>query len=96
LPDLTGKTLAEAEIESLNVGFIHRKTTAGGYQEWRHTDGSSVWIGPDGEVDRFLPKIQPDRTKKGFQPRIDQHGNYVPHLPGTSGSHHTGEIIILP
>jgi len=75
---------------------LYTKTTRGGYQEWRHPDGSSIWIGPDGEVDRFLPKIQPDPTKKGYQPRIDQYGNRIPNLPGTSGGHHTGEKINLP
>jgi hypothetical protein len=93
LPDLTGKTRQEAEDELNKTGFQKGKTTSGGYERWRHTDGSEVWVGPDGEVDRFLPKEKSPTTGKLFPPRVDQYGNRIPWKPGTPGGHHTGEII---
>jgi hypothetical protein len=95
VPDLTGKTRQEAEEELNDNGFQKDKTTPGGYERWRHEDGSEIWIGPDGEVDRFLPKERSSVTGKMYKPRIDQHGNRIPWQPGTAGGHHTGEIINL-
>jgi hypothetical protein len=50
LPDLTGKTPAEADQELEKAGFKQGKTTAGGYQHWKHSDGSEIWIRLEGGV----------------------------------------------
>jgi RHS repeat-associated protein len=42
VPDLTGKPRIQAEQELADGGFEKGKTTAGGYQRWRHPDGSEI------------------------------------------------------
>jgi RHS repeat-associated protein len=97
LPDLTGKTRKEAAEILDATGFSRRlrpggeTTTPGGYEEWRHADGSRVWIAPpdqESKVSRFTPDSK--KTRK----RIDQYGNVIPNLPGTAGGHDTGEKLI--
>ncbi len=87
LPDLSGKSKEEAEKELKKAGFEKKGTTKGGYEEYRHPDGSRVWVRPDGEIIRLGPKVQnPDPNKKGHRPRINPNGN-------VTDSHNTGEIL---
>jgi RHS repeat-associated protein len=92
IPDLTGKPRSIVEKLLIDKGFEARKTTPGGYQGWKHPDKSEIWIGPDLEVDRFLPKEKSTLTGKMYQPRIDQNGNRIVQ-DSTKSRHHTGEII---
>jgi hypothetical protein len=48
------RTLARSELEKL--GFKRKPNTAGGYERWRHADGSEVQIRPDGEVVQTAPR----------------------------------------
>jgi hypothetical protein len=89
LPNLTGKTRAEAEQLLKEKGFEYKGPTQGGYQKWYHPDGSRVQIRPNGECARTGPKI-PGRGGKMYSPRYGPDGNPLP--PGAS--HNTGEIIV--
>ncbi|MBP0038331.1 MAG: hypothetical protein J7519_11590, partial [Roseofilum sp. SID1] len=94
VPDLTGIPRSDVENILKQKGFVGKKPTPGGYQQWKHADGSKIWIGPDLEIDRFRPKVQnPDPNKKGYNPRVDQYGKEIPNDPSIKGKHHTGEII---
>lgn len=70
IPDLSGKTREEADVILRNAGLKattnNPSTTPGGYTKYTFDDGSYIWIGPDGEIDR-LPK----QTKETRGWRID-------------------------
>jgi len=69
------------------AGFNDKGETAGGYREFEHEDKSKIYIRPDGEVVRTGPKVQiPDENKRGYRPRVDQHGKITQ-------DHSTGEIV---
>jgi hypothetical protein len=53
LPNLGGMTQEEADEALEGSGFTKGSTTKGGYTKYTHPDGSVVWIGPDGEIDRI-------------------------------------------
>jgi len=91
LPDLTGKTSVEADQELEKAGFKQGKTTAGGYQHWKHSDGSEIWIRPNGEIVRVGPKIKSTNTGKLYSPRFGPDGRQLK----PTDSHNTGEIIII-
>ena len=76
LKDLTGSTMSEAESALKNSGFVFKSLTAGGYHQWRHTDGSVIWIRPNGEIVRPGPKIRSSGGRM-FAPRFNQRGERV-------------------
>lgn len=86
VPDLSGRTLAEAEAELTAQGFRLAGQTKGGYRHWRHPDGSDIWIRPNGEIQRLGPKIDPGPNSKNYAPRYDRTGNPTP-------NHHTEEYV---
>ena|GEM_PF-1962732 len=95
LPDLTGIDGEIAEETLGENGFTKKPTsTAGGYQEWKHKDGSRVFVRPNGEVIRQGP----NRPRRGHpnarwvRDRYGPNGEHIPHDPGNE-THNTGEII---
>lgn len=87
LPDMTGKTRLEAVQELEGKGFRYKSTTAGGYRQFVHSDGSIVWIRPNGEVTRSGPEILSKEGKK-YRPRFDQNGRKI-----NADEHNTGEFL---
>lgn len=82
---LNGKT-EEAKKILKDAGFKPQSITKGGYEQWRHPDGSRIWIRPDGEVIRLGPKtVSPEGNS--FRPRFNPDGS-------PSSTHNTGERII--
>ena len=77
---------AEADVFLRSLGAEVR-TTAGGYTRYKFSDGSEVWIRPNGEVVR-LPQREYDpqgqRTNKGM--RLDENG-------ALTATHTTGERV---
>lgn len=82
LHDLHGMPLLNALWHLERAAFHLHHTTKGGYTEFRHPDGSTIWIRPHGEVIRLGPKTRGKR----YRQRYDQHGQVVT-------THATGEII---
>ena len=74
-------------MELRNHGFEYHSTTKGGYVQYRHADGSRVWIRPDGEVLRLAPKVAPADGGKWYNPRIDINGNPI-------DTHNPGEFVV--
>ncbi|WP_040793486.1 hypothetical protein [Nocardia paucivorans] len=87
VPDLHGHTLERAEAEMSRSGFTFKSETAGGYRRYRAKDKSEIWIRPNGEVQRFGPKVSPGPNQKSYRPR---------YLPGGTETqeHSTGEMVI--
>jgi RHS repeat-associated protein len=86
LPNLTGKSREEADKELEDAGFSPKGETKGGYKEYRHPDGSRIWIRPNGDIVRLNPKVQPEGGGKGYRPRIGPDGTRI-------GTHNTGEKL---
>lgn len=86
VPNLTQRTLLEAEQRLTELEFRFKNTTAGGYRQWKHADGSVIWIRPNGEVVRTGPKIR-SSSGKMYAPRIDQYGR-------RASEHNTGEFLV--
>lgn len=84
VPDLNGLSETEALAHLDSAGFVFRHVTQGGYREFRHADGSRIWIRPDGEVIRLGPKV-PGRK---YRSRYDARGVLTE-------EHSTGEKIVL-
>ena len=64
-------------------GFVYHGTTKGGFVRYRNTNGSEVWIRPNGEVIRLGPKVKPTGGGKAYHPRVDASGNPIDtHNPG--------------
>jgi predicted RNA binding protein YcfA (HicA-like mRNA interferase family) len=74
LPDLTGWTAVQAVQAFEEAGFTFHHTTRGGYNQFNHSDGSQIWVKPNGEVVRLGPKVK-GRASKKYRRRFDQHGN---------------------
>jgi len=65
LPKLGGMTREAAKEALEKNGFKKQGVTKGGYEKWGHSDGSKVWIGPDGGIDKIPPggggyRVTPD------------------------------------
>ena len=88
LPDLTGEDFSAAERVILEAGFSPRSRTRGGYIEFRHPDGSKLWVRPTGELVRMGPKVQSTMFRRFYNPRFDQHGK-------PTELHSTGEVLGL-
>lgn len=84
LADLSGVAETVALIRITAAGFLLHGTTRGGYREWRHPDGSAIWIRPSGEVIR----LGPHTPGKKHRQRYDQIGD-------KTTTHSTGEAIKL-
>jgi hypothetical protein len=86
LPNLQGMSRADAHIAIRNKGFQYHGTTSGGYVRYRHSDGSEIWIRPNGEVMRLGPKPpgQPNRPRYDPSGNVADHpqGEFLPPLPG--------------
>lgn len=52
LPSMGSLSSATAATMLQSAGFSHRSTTSGGNQQWRHPDGSTVWLMNEGRVVR--------------------------------------------
>lgn len=93
LPNLTGLSRIRARLEMEKLGFRRLPNTGGGYERWKHPDGSEIQIRPNGEVVRTGPS-QPKADGTGnFKPRIDPTGQEIPFKPGGPNTHNTGEIV---
>jgi hypothetical protein len=86
LPDLSGKSLADAEKNMLDRGFSFKNETKGGYRRYTHPDGSTVWIRPNGEVQRIGPKIDPGPNLPNYSKRYGPDGQLT-------GDHSTKEFV---
>ncbi|MEU7749689.1 polymorphic toxin-type HINT domain-containing protein, partial [Nonomuraea sp. NPDC049158] len=87
LPNLHGKSLAEAEQEIYSRGFTFKSETKGGYRRYDHSDGSVLWIRPNGEVQRIGPKIDPGPNQKNYSVRYGPDGK-------VATGHSTGEFVV--
>ncbi len=67
---LNGLSRQEADEFLRSLGPTRVNTTSGGYTQYTFGDGSRVWIGPDGVVDRVA---SPSIAGRGW--RIDPSGN---------------------
>lgn len=85
LPNCTGVPGIKFIKKLSRAGFVSYGKTRGGYLEFRHTDGSVIWIRPNGEIVRLGPKIA-GTTGKKYRPRFDQYGE-------KTHTHSTGEIV---
>jgi RHS repeat-associated protein len=86
LRDLTGKSQAEVSDILSKAGFKYVKTTKGGYRYYTHSDGSQIWIGPNGRIVRLGARVwNSDGTQK-YNPRYNQYGVLTQ-------VHDTGEYI---
>jgi hypothetical protein len=81
-------TRADFHITLRSQGYEFHHTTRGGYVLYRHTNGSQIWIKPNGQVIRLGPPI----PGSAYRPRIDASGNpiithdpneFVAGLPGS-------------
>jgi len=82
LPDLSRCSLPTAVRWMEQAGFrFHDVEGGGGYREFRHPDGSEIWIRPSGEIVRLGPKV----TGK-HRARYDQRGK-------KTASNNTGEKL---
>jgi hypothetical protein len=87
LPDLTGKTRPEADKALTDAGFKHTGTSAGGYENYQHPDGSRVYIRPNGEVIRTPPpEYAADGSRSNKGARVGPDGE-------PTDKHNTGEIL---
>ena len=90
VPNLSGFSLKKADEAIYKAGYKRRgDMIRGRYIEYRHLDGSKIWIRPNGEIVRGGPKIQPDPNKRAFHPRYDYTGQLLP----PQAQHHTGEFV---
>lgn len=78
LSTLEGMDRADAHIAIRSLGFEYNGMTAGLYVRYRHSDGSVIWIRPNGEVMRLGPKLPGQR----YCPRYDPNGNVGHHPQG--------------
>ncbi len=77
---------ADFHITVRKKGYDFHAMTKDGYIQYRNTDGSRIWVRPDGEVIRLGPKVTPTEGGKRYRPRIDTTGNRI-------GTHNPGEFI---
>jgi hypothetical protein len=70
-----------------NNGFRSKGRTAGGNVEYKHPDGRTVWIRPNGEVITIRKEWAPCGTRK-MPVRYQWDGTPVP-----GGGHSTGEFV---
>jgi hypothetical protein len=87
LPDLTDATKTVVTRRLVSAGFEPHRITRGGYAEFRHPDGSAIWIRPSGEVIRLGPRVASASGKK-YRRRYDQYGH-------VTSLHSTGEVVSL-
>ena len=92
LPDLTGKTQAEADVALGEAGF-EKEANAGSYQRYGHEDGSQISIGPDGRVVRQGTPIRSGANARSYRRRYGPDGKQIQHDPSGSNTHNTGEVI---
>jgi hypothetical protein len=91
IPDLSGKTRAEADALLRSEGATV-KTTSGGYTHYVFPDRSEIWIRPDGEVIRLeAPRYGPTGARINKRQRLGPNGELLPRSPA---SHHTGERLV--
>lgn len=89
LVDLSRTSLPTAVRWLERAGFLFRGATDGGYREFRHPDGSVIWIRPNGEVVRTGPRVaSTSGSGKRFRHRFNQTGQ-------RTELHSTGELIRL-
>ncbi len=81
------KNRLELNKELTNKGFNCKGTTEGGYVEYKHTDGTTVWVRPDGEIITVKKEWLPDGSKK-VPVRYNWDGT-----PVKEGGHNTGEFV---
>ena len=75
IPDLGGSTLPEAGEKLTDGGFATGGSSPGGYDVYRHPDGSRITIKPDGTIVRTGPKtLAGSDTGKKYRPRVDSEG----------------------
>lgn len=86
IPNLHGKSLDEAEMQIFGQGFKFKSETGGGYRRYDHSDGSVLWIRPNGEVQRIGPKIDPGPNQKNYSQRYGPDGQ-------VTTEHSTGEVV---
>ncbi|WP_110945800.1 hypothetical protein [Streptomyces avicenniae] len=67
LSSLRGRSLADAEQDMFGQGFSFTSETGGGYRRYGHSDGSQIWIRPNGEVQRLGPSIDPGPNQKNYR-----------------------------
>jgi RHS repeat-associated protein len=81
LRNLAGMGRGQARSELSKEGFKRKPDTGGSYEKWKHSDGSEVWIRPNGEVVRVpSAKTVQQAGKSGKGWRVDPDGNVVrPH-----------------
>ena len=68
-------------------GFVNRGQTQGGYVEYAHSDGTRVWVRPNGEVITVRREWLSDGSRK-INVRYQWDGTPVP-----NGGHNTGEFV---
>jgi RHS repeat-associated protein len=86
ISNLHGKNLAEAEQAMFGQGFSFTSETKGGYRRYDHSDGSQIWIRPNGEVQRLSPSISPGPNQKNYRQRYGPDGQ-------VTQEHSTGEMV---
>jgi predicted RNA binding protein YcfA (HicA-like mRNA interferase family) len=99
LPDLTGKSLEEAEGTLAASGFV-AIANRGAYRRWQHTDGSIVHMSDVGRIVREGPQVIPVQGR-AYRRRYASTGRqiiYDPsirHDPTKPNTHDTGEVVQL-
>jgi hypothetical protein len=88
---LAGKTLDEVERILKGHGFKFKSRTSGGYRKYVHSDGSEIWIRPNGGVKRVGPKRTGPGGKR-YGDRYGPDGEEIPYDPGAN-THDTGECL---
>ena len=81
------KNRTELNRQLTDRGFNCKGTTEGGYVEYKHSDGTTVWVRPDGEIITVKKEWLPDGSKK-VPVRYNWDGT-----PVKDGGHNTGEFV---
>ena len=68
---------ADLHIQLRDRGFTYHATTKGGYVRYTHSNGSNVYIRPNGQVLRTGPPRTPAGGGKAYNPRVDAFGNRI-------------------
>ncbi|MFI6169032.1 hypothetical protein ACIBCN_19800 [Nocardia sp. NPDC051052] len=91
IPNLDGKSLAEAEKATENSGFAKwGRETPGEYIRYDNGDGSKIFIRPDGEIECLAAKVDAGPNSKDWHPHIG------PDTGKWTNEHNTGERVVRP
>ena len=96
LPDLTGKTLVEAEGILAEQRF-EAITNRGSYRRWQHADGSIVHMSDKGRIVREGRPVEGKSYRRRYAPsgELIVYDPSIRHDSSKPNTHDTGELVKL-